>query len=310
MVDLKKRFKLGFNIFLYASLIFLAYYLYKEDFLSIPRGFHRGWMVSSIGVVFIGMLFNSIQWVPLLGSQGIRISYYDSIRTFGMAVFGKYIPGKIWVHLGKSAQIAHTYNLPLVKVSEVSFFSQIITLCIGALSGLIFLISIEKYDLLFWAFLVFFIISGLTIFTKGMQNIGSYLIKRILKKEFVFSSLRPTDFLKVLPFYFISIFSYSLGFLFFMNSVGVNNLEFSYMFIFPLAMTIGVVAIIVPGGLGVREMVISTLLIELSISIDVSNYVSVASRLWFLLAEIFIFLLGFSLNTFSKTRLTKPFPKR
>ena len=251
-------------------------------------------MVFSLVLLFIGFFFNSIQWVPLLKSQGIKISYFHSVRTFGMAVFGKYIPGKVWVHLGKAAQISHVYGMPITKVSEVSFFSQIITLWVGALASLILLISLDQYDIVFWSFLCFFILTGLVISTKGMQKIGSLIIKRLLKKNFVFSSLNPAHFLKVLPLYFFTILSYSLGFLFFIKALGVSDLGYQAMFVFPAAMTIGVVAIIVPGGLGVREAVISTFLVSLAVPAEIAGTIAVASRLWFLFGEVFVFLLGFS----------------
>ena len=292
MAILKERFKLGFNIFLYLSLAFLAYYLYKQNYLAIPQEFNPNWMVFSLTALFIGFVVNAIQWVPLLKSQGLAITYKDSIRTFGMAVFGKYIPGKVWVHIGKSAQIAHTYKYPLAKVSEISFFSQILSLWVGAIAALIVLVSIGQYDLMFWTFLSFVMVSGLTISTKRIQNLASALIYRILKKKFTFSSLKMTDFLNVLPLYFTSIFSYSVGFLFLAKSLGATDLASIGMFIFPLAMSIGVVAIIVPGGLGVREVVIATILGSMMVSVDSSNTIAVASRLWFLLGEIFIFLLG------------------
>ncbi|MGK0137614.1 MAG: uncharacterized membrane protein YbhN (UPF0104 family) [Algoriphagus sp.] len=292
----KSRYKLAFNLFLYLSLGFLAYFLYDQDYLSIPKKIDAFWMTFSMLILFVGFSLNAIQWVPLLKSQGIEISYFDSIRTFGMAVFGKYIPGKVWVHIGKSAQIAQAYNLKIAKVSEVSFFSQLMTLWVGSLAGLILLVYLEHYDLMFWSFLLFFVLIGLLISTKGVQNLGAILIKRILKKDFTFSSLRPRDVINVLPLYFLSILSYSLGFLFLIKALGIPDIHFFAMLAFPLAMTIGVVAIIVPGGLGVREVAIGTLLVQMAVSAEAANTISVASRLWFLCGEVFIFLLGLCLQ--------------
>lgn len=293
---LKERFKLGFNLFLYLSLFFLAYYLYKQNYLTIPEEFDWAWMVFSFGFLFLGFSINAIQWVPLLRSQGMEISYTNSIRTFGMAVFGKYIPGKVWVHIGKSAQIAHAYGFPVAKVSEVSFFSQILSLWVSALAGIFLIVYLGKFDFTFWGFLGFFILCGLLIFTKSVQKLGSAIIHKLLKRNFSFTSLHPKDFSKVLPLYFLSILSYSVGFLFFAKALGAEDINGFAMFVFPLAMSIGVVAIIVPGGLGVREVVISSLMVALLVPLDLANMIAVASRLWFLTGEVYIFLFGLVLQ--------------
>lgn len=289
---MKEKIKLGFNIFLYLSFAFVAWFLYKQDYLVIPSNFDWGWMSASLLALWIGFICNAIQWVPLLRSQGMTISYSDSIRTFGMSVFGKYIPGKVWVHLGKSAQIAEAYGYSILKVSEVSFFSQIITLWVGVLAGLGLLFYMDKIDLLFWSLLGAFILFSVLITTQSIQKIAKWFIKLILKREFRFSSLPPLELIKILPLYFLSIIAYSVGFLFLAKSLGAVGLAAYAMFIFPLAMTIGVIAIIVPGGLGVREVIIASLLGDLYVSQELANSISISSRLWFLLGETFIFLLG------------------
>ena len=301
MANLKEHFKLGFNIFVYLSLAFLAYYLYKQQYLVIPKQFNLIWMACSLVALFIGFIANSIQWVALLKSQGLVITYRDSIRTYGMAVFGKYIPGKVWVHIGKGAQIARLYKYPLSKVSEISFFSQLLSLWSGSVVGLVVLLYIGQHDLVFWTVLGFVIIAALAISTKRIQNFLSAIIFSFTGKRFSFSSLIWFDFPRVLPLYFITNFAYGAGFFFLSKSLGALDLPVIGMFIFPLAMSIGVIAIIVPGGLGVREVVISTILVLMIIPEELSNTIAFASRLWFLVGETFIFSLGLFLQFRSKS---------
>jgi uncharacterized membrane protein YbhN (UPF0104 family) len=61
---------------------------------------------------------------------------------------------------------------------------------------------------------------------------------------------------------------------------------------FPLAGTLGIMTLISPGGLGTREAVLVGYLNLAGIPVVDATTIAVASRLWFLGGEIFIFILG------------------
>ena len=63
-------------------------------------------------------------------------------------------------------------------------------------------------------------------------------------------------------------------------------------FAFPLAMNIGLLAIVLPGGLGVREGVMTGLLAMSGIPIGDAASIALLARLWFTLGEGFIFLVA------------------
>jgi len=64
-------------------------------------------------------------------------------------------------------------------------------------------------------------------------------------------------------------------------------------------------ALIAPGGLGAREGVMIGYLIFAGIPAIEATTIAVVSRLWFLLGEIFIFILGWSLHKTSNRALDK-----
>lgn len=226
------------------------------------------------------------------------ISFTDSIRTFGMAIFGKYIPGKIWVHLGKSAQLGNQYGYSVVKLSEASLFSQVLTLWVGLLYGMLYFAYLKDFSEYFFILLALWVAMTLFCTTKGIQNLAKWAILKIIKKDYTFVSLNVTSFLKIVPIYFLSITFYSIGFYFLVKTLGIEAVAWQVMFVFPVAMSMGVLAIIVPGGIGVREVIIFQLLVQNMISSDLATSASVMSRIWFLLGEVFIFLLAFSFNRF------------
>ena len=69
-------------------------------------------------------------------------------------------------------------------------------------------------------------------------------------------------------------------------------------FIYPLALTIGLIVIVMPGGLGVREGIIYTSLIYLGIDSELSLSISIYSRFWSTLGELVIFLVTLSFEKY------------
>ena len=73
---------------------------------------------------------------------------------------------------------------------------------------------------------------------------------------------------------------------------------------FPISVVYGVLAIIVPGGIGVRESILSGFLIALKVDPKLAVTISALSRLWFISGEVFIFLLASSIK-YSLSRIEK-----
>ncbi len=57
-------------------------------------------------------------------------------------------------------------------------------------------------------------------------------------------------------------------------------------------MSFGVLAIILPGGLGVREGIIVAYLTLAGLDVETATTISFMNRLWFISGEVFIFLLS------------------
>ena len=82
--------------------------------------------------------------------------------------------------------------------------------------------------------------------------------------------------------------SWSLGFYFLTVSLGFS-LPVNIGFLFTFAALAGILALISPGGLGVREGVIAAGLIFYGMSNEQAFSLSAFSRIWYLGGELFIF---------------------
>ncbi len=71
-------------------------------------------------------------------------------------------------------------------------------------------------------------------------------------------------------------------------------------FIFPLANTLGIVFILAPGGIGIREGILTVLIHASGVDLITATSIAVFSRLWFLAGEGFLFLLGALCHRFSE----------
>ena len=71
---------------------------------------------------------------------------------------------------------------------------------------------------------------------------------------------------------------------------------------FALATNIGILAIVSPGGLGVREAVLIAYLNFIGLSMAEATTISVASRLWFLIGEGALFAAGLIAHGYQKKK--------
>ncbi|MEX0686385.1 MAG: lysylphosphatidylglycerol synthase domain-containing protein [Balneolales bacterium] len=120
------------------------------------------------------------------------------------------------------------------------------------------------------------------------------------KKKTQFSPLDPYTVLKLLPWTVINWLFWSAGFYFLILSLTETQIPPTAGLSFALATNIGILAIISPGGLGVREAVLIAYLNFIGLSLAEATTISVASRLWFLIGEAMLFAAGLISHKYKK----------
>ena len=91
-----------FRYIFYASLIFLAIALVRADYLVIPTIYDPPKLISSFLLLFAGFLLNALSWSRTLRHTPFQVSDRKGLASHGLAIFGKYIPGKFWVIMGRA----------------------------------------------------------------------------------------------------------------------------------------------------------------------------------------------------------------
>lgn len=282
-----------FNILIFVSFIFLFIYLIRQD-LIIPEIPNVSWLIVSVLFVFAGFYASTFSWQVALKSHDKKVTHREAVISHGQAIFAKYIPGKIWVILGRAGYISKGKE-EMKQLSFVSMKEQFIYiwagLVISALPTFIF------YKLQWISFILVFVIImlSLILFSAPFHIWVLGIFKKIFKKE---PDLPVISFKKSIPI----ILSTSLIWLFWTLGFYVFMLAFAgdllpvMAFAFPLSVSFGVLAIILPGGLGLREGIIVGYLTLAGLDVETATTISFINRLWFIAGEVFIFLVSLVLR--------------
>jgi len=274
------------------SFVFLTVALCKGNYFVLPQIFSFSTLIASFLVLFSGFIINTIAWWNLLKKSHCQVNAVTCLASVGLSMFSKYIPGKIWAVVGKAAYIAKGSHYPLGRLSIISLNEQCITLWVGLSLGTLGLFLLD--DVYLWGWLILFVWLGLTaaIFSQPLHGKAEHLINKVLRKDIKFSGLTITSTIRVIPWFVVMWLLWSISFYLLVVGLTAKKMPWGVGFGFPLVATVGVMAFMAPGGLGVREGTLVGYLILVHVPMTDATTIAVASRLWFFIGEVFIFLVG------------------
>jgi len=244
-------------------------------------------LLCSLNIFYVGLIWNKILTVF---DKDNKLSNIDAINITVYSNFGKYVPGKLWgivgaVYLGARKKVSK-------KALGVSYTLQTI---IGVMSAIvisivfIFFSKIEGLSeifnyLIFFTIPIFILVFYPNIFIKFFN-----IILKIIKKEPVDENLFPNrkDFIK----YFIYMSTTRLinGTAFFLFIKSIVSISFFNILpiagIYILSNVSGFLAIFTPGGLGVKEGVLTGLL-TFYFPLGVAALISILARIWLTISDL------------------------
>jgi uncharacterized membrane protein YbhN (UPF0104 family) len=274
------------------SLVFLVVALYRADYLQAPRIISVFNLILSFLFLCCGFIMNAVAWKKILEKSNYHIRPGDCLAGFGLSIFGKYIPGKIWMVMGRAAYIAEKSDVSLAALSAVSLNMQFIAIWTGLVFGLIGMLMLDGWHLWGWFIVFLWLFFSIILFSHFAHAKIEHIVKAILHKEITIPRLSPGSTLSILPWFVIYWALWSLGFCLLVTSLIDIDSFWTAGFGFPLAATLGIITFISPGGLGTREAIMVGYLTLAGIPVADATTIAVTSRLWFLGGEIFIFLFG------------------
>lgn len=257
------------------------------------------WLLAASLILLAGTLFYMIVlWRWLLARLGSRIPLKSAFRIFSISSLGRYLPGKVWqvvgmVYLGKREGVR----------PEAGVWAALLAQILAVLSGIlivVFSFLIEQERLLtplleqigvlqrvslWWLILPLAVI--LALLHPRILQWATNLLLRILKRAPIRFKLSYWGLLGFFLLYITSWLLYGTAFYLFLASV--NPLPITDWILvtggFTGAYIVGLLAIFVPGGLGVREGLLAVFLAGL-VGSGVAVALSFGQRLWFTAVEL------------------------
>jgi hypothetical protein len=279
------------NILLYGSLIALLLYVYNLDFLVFrDLNINYQWLFISGLFLFAGFIVAAISWKVVLNLHKVKVSIKEAIYSQGIVGFTKYIPGRVWTILGRAA-ILKNENRELKRLSFISFKEQLIYLCLGFVISIYPVLKTEKIKEYAWIIIALTALLFLLLFSAKLQRVFEIMWNRVFKKSLNMPKISIKEFAQLSGVIIVWWFLWIAGFYFLIISI-TGFVPFYYAFAFPLSVVLGLISIIFPGGIGVREGAISLFLISNGISAEIAVTISIVARIWFLTGEFFAFFLA------------------
>lgn len=237
----------------------------------------------------LGFVVTPLAWTLILSYFGEKLTLRKSIQIIAYSQFGKYLPGKVWVALGRM-YLAREVGIQ-ERHSVLSVIIETAYLLISALA--LFVFSLLFYPGLLaktYLLLILIPVTLVALYPPIFNRIVNFLLARIGQKPVLFR-ISPIQALALFLIYLFSWFMQGLGLYFLTLSfypIGIKALLI-LPGAFSLSWIIGFVVFFAPGGLGVREGLFA-LLLEPVLPGAFNVIISLLSRVWVTISEILVFL--------------------
>lgn len=281
---------------IYCSLAFLAIALYKAHYLEIPRIHSPAFLFLATVCLVGGFIANIIAQRRLLEKHGFHISMRQAFIMEGLNIFSKYIPGKLWMIMGKAVYLAELKNYRKGELSVLFLHVHVIALWCGLVMGIFGLWMNDALYMLSWIGLLILGFFTLILLSKTVYQTTLNVANKILKRDYNLPEVGFVKTVSLIPWFLGVWLLWGGGFYLLALSITKDTLPLSTIFCFPLASTIGILVIFAPGGIGIREGVIAGYLTLLNVPLPEAVTISAASRLWYLVGEILCFITGYIAN--------------
>lgn len=249
-------------------------------------------IILSFCALVLNFLCYSKSWQEIMRALGAPITFAQSIWMIATTQIGKYVPGKVWymvgrVYVGRQARLDGK-SLALSMVLEVCL--------LHVTGGIIFLIStlISGNYHIGWLIISIILISIaiVVLHPRILGRVANFFL-RILKKPQIESTLTYRQIIRISVYFFGLWISQVIGF--YLLVTAIYPIPLYYVLHLAAAYTLawisGSVAVFAPGGLGVREGVM-TLMLSPIIPTPLAIAISFITRVWVSVFETVAFFIG------------------
>ena len=279
-------------------ILVIFYFLGKNLFLNLNKIRNYQWELNYPLLITSFFLFGLVYlyliriWLSLLSKLDSNLSFWKMSKIWFISNLGKYLPGKVWTMVG-IIYLLEKEGVPKKKGLTTAIIGQALSVLSALLLSFILLghslyERIFSENLIVFLLVIFFSIAVFIFmaYPKFLEMVINFGL-RLVKKERISLKLNSRQLILYLLFYTLSWLLFGLAFMFFIKSITpVNwNLYLGITGAFAFSLTLGFLAVFVPGGIGVREGVL-VILLSLYFPLPVATLLTIFSRLLLSLVEV------------------------
>jgi len=297
------------RVYIVLLVVGLIYAWKSASKLEMPDIHWAATNLTDIGLATVAQLLfwllMSFSWRQTLNYAVQRkISLADGFYHISFLLVGKYLPGKVWGIIARGAALKEQ-NIELTGIVKATYLEQLIMLHAGIVVGAVGL-ALTYQGRLAWILLLG---SGLSVlflplFNKHLIKASIQLVNRYRRKELprnldisisnylVLFGISALEWITV----GVVLLFLSLGFV----DLPAHGIESVRVVTFAAtALLIGFVALFAPGGIGIRESVL-TYLLSTIMAVESALFVAVIYRIWLTLWDFLAGGIAFSLTGIRK----------
>ena len=294
--------KLLFRLGSLAGIILISIQIYQvfQEFRSGTLSFYIYWPIILAMVIVSGSIFQQIEaWLILMRSLEVRLPRHDARFGYALSFLARYIPGTVWGYLSRSEWLWQNYQVSYLRSNYASLleilcgiFSSLLAIGLGSLitgdltvsKGLS--ISLILVPFIFWSLI-------LSRFSFSRRIKGLLHLENDQPDHISFRRWSTTLLLLLVNWLYYGMVLFLVGWS--MGAWRIDQLPSVWLPLtidFSIAWLIGFLIIFIPSGLGVRELILSSLLVShYKMAPGMAQSISLLMRFCITLAEVFSIVL-------------------
>ncbi len=285
--------------------VLLGYQIWKgfsSININIINNFNIWMICLSLLFAFLALIFQILGWLIINRSIGYYLPFSKIIFGYTFTFLPRYIPGSIWGYLTRSEWLLREFKMPYQHSLFISFLEMGGIFLVNLLLGTYFLNSSTRKTLVILILLLTLLL--LITFKYLLPNFST-----TEKYTVLFLKMNFLSWLIVVNLFIISWIFYGIGLMFTLETFGVNllfNLSTILLItsINSISWLIGFVIFFVPAGIGIRELILNSLLVNtFLIPEGISSSIAVSNRIISLFAEVSLLLISFLIFRKSEEKL-------
>lgn len=272
-----------------AIFVFLARSIYTnwEQIREYPWQFDLP--LLALAVVFGSTWFflRAWIWAQLVHEMHEKLPYWPAFRVFMISEVARYVPGKIWQYVSR-IYLAERYNIP-PALTLTSALIELLLIMVAA--GGITLANasrvLPQLEEQYRPLVVVGILAALALVHPRSLRTWSRLLARFLRQEWVPFDVRYSHLVMILMASLLTWVLAGMGFACFVQSLtpSAAGRTVQLITIYAASWLIGLLAVVVPAGVGVREGTM-TVLLAMMMPHPTAAVIAIAARLWVTILEV------------------------